>query len=245
MTRGPTQRISAGADAPPSRSCIGALNGREPFPWQRRLADEIAETEQWRAEVGVPTGLGKTACPGHRGVVAGITGGTGRRQTARRRPRIWWVVNRRLLVDSTAEHAERIARALTDPDSANIEGREREVVAQVAQRLGSLSATPGEPPPRSDPAARRGFIVYADRSIAAGHSAVHAAHVRLSTAVFAATGRTGRLRVVDAAMAGTDSLVLLDEAHLAPHLKALLPALADCTPGAPRRARRRPIGAPR
>ena len=40
------------------------------------------------------------------------------------------------------------------------------------------------------------------------------------------------MRPIDAALAGTDSLVLLDEAHLAPHLRALLPALAQCTPGA-------------
>ena len=33
-------------------------------------------------------------------------------------------------------------------------------------------------------------------------------------------------------MAGTDSLVLLDEAHLAPHLGTLMAALAECTPGA-------------
>ncbi len=33
-------------------------------------------------------------------------------------------------------------------------------------------------------------------------------------------------------MAGTDSLVILDEAHLAPHLAALLPALSDCVPDA-------------
>ena len=40
------------------------------------------------------------------------------------------------------------------------------------------------------------------------------------------------MRPIDAAVAGTDSLVILDEAHLAPHLRALLPALAECTPGA-------------
>ena len=51
------------------------------------------------------------------------------------------------------------------------------------------------------------------------------------------------MRPVDAAVAGTDSLVLLDEAHLAPHLRELLPALAECTPGAYailREARSRP-----
>ena len=35
-----------------------------------------------------------------------------------------------------------------------------------------------------------------------------------------------------AAMAGTDSLVLLDEAHLAPHLTTLISALTECTPNA-------------
>jgi len=39
-------------------------------------------------------------------------------------------------------------------------------------------------------------------------------------------------RPVDAAMTGTDSLVLLDEAHLARQLRVLVPALAACTPAA-------------
>ncbi len=37
---------------------------------------------------------------------------------------------------------------------------------------------------------------------------------------------------VDAAMAGTDSLVLLDEAHPGVHLRTLIPALAACSPAA-------------
>ena len=53
-----------------------------------------------------------------------------------------------------------------------------------------------------------------------------------SRLLFRGYGSNQRLRVVDAAMAGTDSLVLLDEAHLAPHLRALLPAVAACTPDA-------------
>ena len=40
------------------------------------------------------------------------------------------------------------------------------------------------------------------------------------------------MRPIDAAVAGTDSLVIMDEAHLAPHLRALLLALEECTPGA-------------
>ena len=43
-------------------------------------------------------------------------------------------------------------------------------------------------------------------------------------------GYGSSLRPVDAAMAGTDSLILLDEAHLAPHLTKLIPAIAECAP---------------
>ena len=35
--------------------------GREPFPWQRRLA-ALVEASGWPARIGVPTGLGKTSC---------------------------------------------------------------------------------------------------------------------------------------------------------------------------------------
>ena len=53
-----------------------------------------------------------------------------------------------------------------------------------------------------------------------------------SRLLFRGYGSSRSMRPVDAALAGTDSLVILDEAHLAPHLRALLPALAECTPGA-------------
>ena len=208
-----------------------ALNsGRDPFPWQRRLAEQVAATEQWPAEVGVPTGLGKTACLDI--AVWWLASQADRQPADRTAPiRIWWVVNRRLLVDSTAEHAERIAHALSDPDGANVVGRDREVVASVAQRLSSLSAEPGNSP--LDVIRLRGGV--ASRTPADPSRPV----ILLCTLpmygsrlLFRGYGSNQRLRVVDAAMAGTDSLVLLDEAHLAPHLTALLPALTACTPDA-------------
>ena len=203
---------------------------RDPFPWQRRLAEQIATTEQWPAEVGVPTGLGKTACLDI--AVWWLASQADRAAAERTAPtRIWWVVNRRLLVDSTAEHAERIARAFTDPDAANVVEQDREVVARVAQRLGSLSAAPGGSP--LDVIRLRGGVS-SRTPTDPSRPAVLLCTLPMygSRLLFRGYGSNQRLRVVDAAMAGTDSLVLLDEAHLAPHLKALLPALADCTPGA-------------
>ncbi|MDE2902755.1 MAG: hypothetical protein OXP73_06975, partial [Chloroflexota bacterium] len=49
-------------DTPPFPLFYRAINGRDPFPWQSRLADHVANAESWPEEVGVPTGLGKTAC---------------------------------------------------------------------------------------------------------------------------------------------------------------------------------------
>ena len=221
---------SAPAPMPTFAELYRALNGRDPFPWQRRLAEQIAATEQWPAEVGVPTGLGKTACLDI--AVWWLASQADRPPAERTAPtRIWWVVNRRLLVDSTAEHAERIARAFTNPDSANAVGQDRDVVALVARRLVSLSADPSESP--LEVIRLRGGV--ASRTPTdPSRPAVLLCTLPMygSRLLFRGYGSNQRLRVVDAAMAATDSLVLLDEAHLAPHLKALLPALADCTPDA-------------
>ena len=115
---------------------------RDPFPWQARLAAQIADTEEWPVEVGVPTGLGKTACLDI--AVWWLASQADRAPARRTAPtRIWWVVNRRLLVDSTSEHAEAIGKALRDPSTQGLVGGSAEVVATVADRLRSLSADPG------------------------------------------------------------------------------------------------------
>ena len=204
-----------------------AINGRDPFPWQARLAREVATTEQWPAEVGVPTGLGKTACLEI--AVWWLASQADRAPAQRTAPtRIWWVVNRRLLVDSTAGHAEAIAGALTDPDAAGLTDGAREVVASVAHRLRSLAADPAAVP--LEVIRLRGGI--ASRTPTdPSRPAVLLCTLPMYGSRLLFRGYGLRLRAVDAAMAGTDSLVLLDEAHLAPHLRALLPALAECTPG--------------
>ena len=232
-----------------------AINGRDPFPWQTRLAEEVAATGVWPAEVGVPTGLGKTACLDV--AVWWLASQADRAPATRTAPtRIWWVVNRRLLVDSTAVHAEDIATRLSDPESAEPAASERDIVAAVAHRLRSLSADPAAAPlevipPEATPlrmasarARRSGcrpLEVIRLRGGIGSRTPIDPAHPAVllctlpmygSRLLFRGYGSSRRLRPVDAAMAGTDSLVLLDEAHLAPHLTALLPALAECMPGA-------------
>ena len=221
-----------------------AMNGRPPFPWQTRLADEIAATGRWPAEIGVQTGLGKTACLDI--ALWWLASQADRAPELRTAPtRIWWVVNRRLLVDSTAEHAEALAAALRDPDSAGLEGRARDVVAAVAHRLRSLCAHQDggtDAVPTRDATATGRVqpleVIRLRGGVASrtptdpSHPAVLLCTLPMYGSRLLFRGYGSRLRAVDAAMAGTDSLVLLDEAHLAPHLTALIAALAECTPGA-------------
>ena len=207
-----------------------ALNGRDPFPWQRRLAEQVAAAEQWPSEVGVPTGLGKTACLDI--AMWWLASQAGREPEKRTAPtRIWWVVNRRLLVDSTAEHALAMAHALRYPYPAGCTGQAAQAMARVAWRLRSLSGDPAAPP--IEVIRLRGGIATCTPTDPS-RPAIFLCTLPMygSRLLFRGYGSRQRLRVVDAAMAGTDCLVLLDEAHLAPHLRALLPALADCTPGA-------------
>ena len=226
-----TDHLTGGAALPPMPGFgefYQAINGPDPFPWQRRLAEQVATTEQWPAEVGVPTGLGKTACLDI--AVWWLASQAGRAPKTRTAPtRIWWVVNRRLLVDSTAEHAKAIANALNDPPCVELDEWPREVVARVAHRLRSLSADPSAVPLE---------VIRLRGGIASGmptdpsRPAILLCTLPMYGSRLLFRGYGSRLRAVDASMAGTDSVVLLDEAHLAPHLGALLPALADCTPAA-------------
>ena len=208
-----------------------AVNGRDPFPWQTRLAAEVRRTEVW-PPIGVQTGLGKTACLDI--AVWWLASQADRPSVKRTAPtRIWWVVNRRLLVDSTAEQAERLA-CLLEGATCQLDDRSQQVVAEVGSRLRSLSADPSAKPLQV--IRLRGGL--ASRTPTDPSSpAIILCTLPMYGSRLLFRGYGSKLRSIDAAMAGTDSLVLLDEAHLAPHLKKLLPALAECTPGA-----RSPLG---
>lgn len=196
-----------------------ALNGRNPFPWQNRLAEQVAESGRWPAEVGVPTGLGKTACLDI--AVWWLASQADRAPSERTAPtRIWWLVNRRLLVDSTADHADWISKALRDGEG--------DVLAAVGARLRSLSTASASSP--LDIIRLRGGVA-ARRPRDPSHPAVLLSTIPMygSRLLFRGYGTSRTMRPIDAALAGTDSLLLVDEAHLARHLTGLISALADCT----------------
>ena len=199
-----------------------AVNGRTPFPWQARLAGEVAERGRWPTEIGVPTGLGKTACLDV--AVWWLASQAERPPSWRTAPtRIWWLVNRRLLVDSTADHARRISEALRDGEA--------EPLRIVGERLRSLSAGPARSP--LEVIRLRGGVG-ARRPTDPSSPAVLLSTIPMygSRLLFRGYGTSRAMRPIDAALAGSDSLVLVDEAHLARHLTNLVSALAECTEGA-------------
>ena len=199
-----------------------ALNARTPFPWQARLAEQVAKSERWPTEVGVPTGLGKTACLDI--AIWWLASQAERPPAQRTAPtRIWWLVNRRLLVDSTADHAQRISAALR--------GSDIEPVRVVGERLRSLAAAPA-PSPLEVIRLRGGVTTQLPADPSSPAVLLSTIPMYGSRLLFRGYGTSRTMRSIDAALAGSDSLLLVDEAHLARHLKNLISALADCTGGA-------------
>ena len=97
--------------APPFDVFFAAVHrGRTPLPWQARLAALVA-SDGWPEEIGVPTGLGKTSCLDI--AVWALAEQASRSPRDRSLPtRIWYVVNRRLLVDAATAHGEELAALL-------------------------------------------------------------------------------------------------------------------------------------
>ena len=226
----PTQR-SGMPSMPTFVEFYRAINGRDPFPWQTRLAKLVATSQQWPNEakvVGIPTGLGKTTCLEI--AVWWLASQAAREPASRTAPtRVWWVVNRHLLVDSTACHARLIADRLVKPVSAGLSRQAEKVLTKVANRLRSLAADPNADP--LEVIRLRGGVS-SRIPIDPSQPTVLLCTLPMYGSRLLFRGYGSRRPAIDAAMAGTDSLVLLDEAHLAPHLRSLVRALADCIPGA-------------
>ena len=197
-----------------------AANGMDPFPWQERLAEHVA-TRQWPAEIGIPTGLGKTSCIDI--AVWNLASQAELHPTERTAPtRIWYVVNRRLLVDAASTHATRLAERLSEAQRADGDT----VLQKVATALARISPTgeSGEP-------------LFVSRLRGGGRPGIRPPHpaqpsIICSTVpmfgsrlLFRGFGASNRMWPIDAALAGTDALVLLDEAHLSRPLQELVDRL--------------------
>ncbi|WP_419925095.1 type I-U CRISPR-associated helicase/endonuclease Cas3 [Candidatus Poriferisocius sp.] len=221
-------------DCPEFSDWYRSIHEREPFPWQARLAKQVAETGEWPELIGIPTGLGKTACLDI--AVWALASQADRDPWDRTVPtRIWWVVNRRILVDDTYRHSLKLERLLADPENpGNIEidgrsvpitglaGEAASTVKAMAARLREISGI-GLP---LQALRLRGGDSH-NRPGHPGQLAIICSTIPMygSRVLFRGYGSSKSMRPIDAALAGTDTLVLLDEAHLAQPLRVLLDAI--------------------
>jgi len=215
------------------------VNGRAPFAWQSRLAELVIGTG-WPPEIGVPTGLGKTSCLDIAVWALAQSAASG----AQRLPtRTWYVVNRRLLVDAAWAHGKHLAKLLEDPSLAE---QSRAAVASVATALGSLAGFGAQGGPCYVTRLRGGAEVGARPPDPSQPSLLFATVPMFASRwLFRGYGSSTTMRPVDAAHAGIDTLVLLDEAHLSRPLLQLVNDAAACDIGDPgavvRGLRSRPV----
>ena len=79
--------------------------GKEPFPWQKRLAKRVCGGD-WPRVIALPTAAGKTACIDIALFALACQG-------AKRAPRrLFFVVDRRIVVDQAKMHADKLAKVL-------------------------------------------------------------------------------------------------------------------------------------
>ncbi len=181
-----------------------AVHKHCPFPWQVRLANEVAENG-WRKDqsIRLPTASGKTSLVDV--AVFALAAQAHRPSCERTTPlRTFFIVDRRLVVDDVAVHAQRIAEAL--------EAQGPEDLAEVRKNLRAF----GVEHPLLVSTLRGGMY----RSNAWANSpnqplvCVSTVDQVGSRLLFRGYGVGGKRRSVDAGLIGCDSLIILDEAHL-------------------------------
>ena len=180
----------------------------EPFPWQNELA-EFAVAGEWPDFIAAPTGSGKTACL--EVAVYALAAQAHLPPAERRAPRrIFFIVNRRVIVDEAFERAQRITFALAKL------GPDQPACAAVAKALRSLNSSPFPHRPL-DCVQLRGAIFRDQRwtrSLLQPTLVATTIDQIGSRMLFRGYGVTPNARPIHAALVATDALWILDEAHI-------------------------------
>ncbi|HXB63955.1 MAG TPA: type I-U CRISPR-associated helicase/endonuclease Cas3 [Solirubrobacteraceae bacterium] len=187
---------------------------RKPYRWQTRAAVELAEGRLWEA-VSAPTGAGKTTLIECFLFALACTPS----DAERRLPlRLFWVIDRRGVADQVVRHARYVVKAINRGRAgsvaaavrvrlADMAGDEHDDVVQVRLWRGGLTGeTVGDERAPFSPCTPAIVCTTVDQIG--------------SRMLFRGYGVSNGSRPVEAALAATDSLVVLDEAHLsAPFLE--------------------------
>lgn len=206
---------------------------RTPYRWHERAARELADGRAWKDEriweaLSAPTGAGKTTLIECFLFALACTEG---QQSFPRR--LFWVVDRRNVVDQVFEHALDVAQLIADAPEGGLAGAVRarlerlaagtKVDSPIQVRLwrGGLASEPPLTSKHGDSGMRDPLSPVAATVVC---STVDQVGSRL---LFRGYGISRRSRPIEAALVGTDSLIVLDEAHLSGAFQATASAIAD------------------
>ena len=184
------------------------LNDKEPFPWQARLARSVLKDKKWPDVIAMPTAAGKTAVLDI--AIFALAAEAGMETHQRRVPRrIFYIVDRRIIVDEVLERARIIANKL------GASHRDGGILGDVADRLICLG---GNNP--LEVAAMRGGM-YRNNDWARSPlqpivcvSTVDQAGSRLLFRGYGLSIGNCNSLPIHAGLLANDALLILDEAHL-------------------------------
>ena len=177
----------------------------KPFPWQIELAKQVCASS-WPEQLDLPTAAGKTSVLD----IAVFTLAVQAADPNRKAPlRIFFVIDRRVVVDQAARHAEKLANALRTALDAPTKYPVLHAVASRLMEFGGYAPL--------HVAVLRGGIYrepawyYAPNQPLICLSTIDQIGSRL---LFRGYGVSEAMRPVHAGLIGCDSLIFLDEAHL-------------------------------
>lgn len=188
------------------------VTGFPPFPWQQRLLEQVLESG-WPDQLDLPTGTGKTATL----LIALFALALQPESHARR---IALIVDRRIIVDQTEAFARKIQTALDEGQTPTVK--------LVATRLQSICVTPNAPPLRV--VQLRGGVPRDDQWLGTPDqptmiaSTVDQVGSRL---LFRGYGVSEGMRPVHAGVLARDTVLFLDEVHLATAFEGTLRHLME------------------
>ncbi|MGX5397190.1 type I-G CRISPR-associated helicase/endonuclease Cas3g [Streptomyces anulatus] len=193
---------------------VQEVRGHRPFPWQTAYMRRVAEGGVW-SDLDIPTGLGKTSIIDIWCFLLAWQHATGPQQVVP--VRLFFVVDRRLIVDQAHESARALQRALQDSGPTTVTGR----VARALRDLGGSDTA-------LESVRMRGGVDWSSRWLRSpAQPAVISCTVDQygSRLVFRGYHTSPRMRPIDAALCGMDALLAVDEAHIA---LPLLRTATDC-----------------
>jgi CRISPR-associated endonuclease/helicase Cas3 len=190
------------------------LTGNNPFPWQIALLKKFV-SEEFATPISIPTGLGKTSIIALWLIACYIALHEGRSSFPRR---LYFVINRRTVVDEATSFAARLLERVEAAESAELAAMKKTFLSAAAfsggQSIG-LSTLRGE------------FADNEEWRVDPSRPAITIGTIDKigSKLLFAGYGDSAYTRPTAAALTTVSSYVVYDEAHLEPAFSALLESL--------------------